>query len=130
MNGRRGSTMVEAAFVITTFLIVLIGIMDLGRLGFAYTSVAYATHHAARFAATNGSASGHAAAASDVQSNVQNNVVALDTGKLTVNVTWTPDNRPGSQVQVSVNYGFKPLLIPLSAGIVNLKSTSSQTITQ
>ena len=92
---RRGSTMVEGALVLTSFVFLLLGVMDFGRLGFAYNSVTYAAHHAARFAATNGSASGHAATLATIQTNVQNNVVALDTTCLTVGVTWTP-NKPGS----------------------------------
>jgi Flp pilus assembly protein TadG len=130
MRRRRGSAMVEAALVTTSFIFLLVGIMDFGRLGFAYNSVTYAAHRAARFAATNGSGSGHAASASDIQSNVQSNIVALDTSSLTVNVTWTPDNHPGSKVQVVVSYSFKPLLIPISSSALTLKSTSSQIITQ
>ena len=127
---RRGSTMVEGALVLTSFVFLLLGVMDFGRLGFAYNSVTYAAHHAARLAATNGSASGHAATLATIQTNVQNNVVALDTTCLTVGVTWTPNNNPGSQVQVVVSYAFKPLLIPISSTSVTLKSTSTEYITQ
>ena len=127
---RRGSTMVEGAVVITSFIFLLLGVMDFGRLGFAYNSVTYAAHHAARFAATNGSASGHAASLAAIQSNVKSNIVALDPTCLTVNATWTPNNNPGSQVQVVVSYSFKPLLIPISSTSLTLKSTSTQYITQ
>jgi Fe2+ transport system protein FeoA len=47
-----------------------------------------------------------------------------------VGVTWTPNNNPGSQVQVVVSYAFKPLLIPISSTSVTLKSTSTEYITQ
>ena len=47
MRGRRGSTMLEGALVMTTFVILLVGSMDFGRLGFAYSSVTYAAHQAA-----------------------------------------------------------------------------------
>jgi Flp pilus assembly protein TadG len=119
--------MVEGALVLTSFVFLLLGVMDFGRLGFAYNSVTYAAHHAARFAATNGSASGHAATLATIQTNEQNNVVATC---LTVGVTWTPNNNPGSQVQVVVSYAFKPLLIPISSTSVTLKSTSTEYITQ
>ena len=130
MRRRRGSTLVESALVTTTFLILLVGVFDFGRLGFAYNSITYAAHHAARFAATNGSGSGHPAAAKDIQSNAQSNVVALDTSALTVTVTWTPDNHPGSQVQVAVSYSFRPVLIPISSTSLTLKSTCNETIVQ
>jgi Flp pilus assembly protein TadG len=122
--------MVEAALVTTAFIFLLVGIMDFGRLGFACNSVTYAAHHAARFAATNGSASGHPATAAGIKSDVLSNIVALNSASLTVNVTWTPNNNPGSQVQVVVSYSFQPMLIPISSKALTLKNTSSETITQ
>jgi Flp pilus assembly protein TadG len=130
MKGRRGSTMLEGALVMTTFVILLIGSMDFGRLGFNYNSVTYAAHQAARFASTSGSASGHAATVATIQSNAYNNLVGLSATGLTVAVTWTPNNNPGSQVQVVVSYSFKPLVVPISAGSLMLRSTAVDVITQ
>jgi Flp pilus assembly protein TadG len=130
MRGRRGSTMLEGALVMTTFVILLVGSMDFGRLGFAYSSVTYAAHQAARFAATNGSASGHAASVATIQANADSNLLGLDASKLTVSVTWTPNNNPGSQVQVVVSYGFQPLVVPISSTSLTLKSTAVDIITQ
>jgi Flp pilus assembly protein TadG len=129
-RGRRGSTMLEGAFVMTTFVILLVGSMDFGRLGFTYNSVTYAAHQAARFASTNGSASGHAATVATIQANADNNLIGLSATGLTVAVTWTPNNNPGSQVQVVVSYRFTPLVIPISAGSLTLKSTAVDIITQ
>jgi len=126
----RGSTMVEASLVTVCFLFLIVGITDFGRLGFAYNSITYATHLAARFAATNGSASGHAASAATIQSNVTSNLVGLNSAALTVTVTWTPNNNPGSQVQVTAAYNFKPLLIPISATTIALRSRCTETIAQ
>jgi Flp pilus assembly protein TadG len=130
MRGRRGSTMLEGALVMTTFVILLVGSMDFGRLGFAYSSVTYAAHQAARFAATAGSASGHAASVANIQANADSNLLGLDATKLTVSVTWTPNNNPGSQVQVVVSYAFKPLVVPISSTSLTLKSTAVDVITQ
>jgi Flp pilus assembly protein TadG len=130
MKRRRGSTMLEGAFVMTTFVILLIGSMDFGRLGFTYNSVTYAAHQAARFASTNGSASGHAATVAAIQTNADNNLIGLSATGLTVAVTWTPNNNPSSQVQVVVSYSFKPLVIPISSGSLTLKSTAVDVITQ
>ncbi|HUB77365.1 MAG TPA: TadE family protein [Bryobacteraceae bacterium] len=130
MRGRRGSTMLEGALVMTTFVILLIGAMDFGRLGFAYSSITFAAHQAARFAATNGSSSGHAATAANVQSSANSNLLGLNPGSLTVLVTWSPNNNPGSQVQVQVSYGFQPLVVPISSSAVTLRSTAVDTITQ
>ena len=130
MRGRRGSTMLEGALVMTTFVVVLVGSMDFGRLGFAYNSVTYAAHQAARFAATSGSASGHAASVAAIQANADSNLLGLDASRLTISVTWTPNNSPGSQVQVVVSYGFQPLVIPISSKSLTLKSTAVDIITQ
>lgn len=130
MRRRRGSTMLEGALVMTTFVILLVGVMDFGRLGFTYNSVTYAAHQAARFAATNGSASGHPASVATIQSNAEGNLVGMSAKSLTVSVTWTPNNNPGSQVQVVVSYGFQPLLVPISPNSLTLKSTAVDVITQ
>jgi Flp pilus assembly protein TadG len=122
--------MLEGALVMTTFVILLVGSMDFGRLGFAYNSVTYAAHQAARFAATNGSASGHAASVATIQANADSNLLGLNASKLTVSVTWTPNNNPGSQVQVVVSYGFQPLVIPISSTSLTLNSTAVDVITQ
>ncbi|MGD0867933.1 MAG: TadE family protein [Bryobacteraceae bacterium] len=127
---RRGSTMVESALVTTAFLILLMGIADFGRMGFAYNSIAFAAHRAARWAATRGSTSGHAAALADVQADALANLAALDNTQLTVGVTWSPNNSPGSTVQVQLTYNFKTLLIPISSTTLTLKSESAQIITQ
>lgn len=132
MTGRRGSTMLEGALVMTTFVILLIGAMDFGRLGFAYSSVTYAAHQAARFASTNGSASGHAASVATIQANATGNLVGLNAKALTVSVSWIPvnNNNPGSQVEVVVSYSFQPLVVPISSGAITLKSTAVNYITQ
>lgn len=130
MKGRRGSTMLEGALVMLTFVLLLVGAMDFGRLGFTYNSVTYAAHQAARFAATNGSSSGHAATVATIQANADNNLPGLSAANLTVSVTWTPNNSPGSQVQVIVSYAFQPLLVPISSRSLTLKSTAVDTITQ
>ncbi len=122
--------MVEPALVTSLFLILVMGIADFGRMGFAFNSLSFAAHRAARWASARGSASGHAAAAADVQADALANATALDNTQLSVAVTWSPNNNPGSTVQVQMTYNFKTLLIPISSKALTLKSTSTQIITQ
>jgi Flp pilus assembly protein TadG len=122
--------MIEPAMATSLFLLLVMGIADFGRMGFAFNSIAFASHRAARWASTRGSASGHAAAVADIQANALSNVAALDNSQLTVGVTWSPNNSPGSSVQVQITYNFKTLLIPISSKALTLKSTSAQTISQ
>lgn len=127
---RRGSTMIESTLVATVFLLLLVAIMEFGRLGFAYNSVSFAAHRAARYASVRGSASGHPATAGDVAAEAGALMVALDPAQVTVATTWTPDNHPGSTVQVKVSYGFRTLLIPMSSSLMTLATTSRQPVVQ
>ena len=130
-NGKtRGSAMIESAMVATVFLLLLVAIMEGGRLGLAYNSISFAAHRAARFAAVRGSASGHPASAADVQAEALGLVVALDPSNLTVTTTWTPDNHPGSTVQVTVAYRFRTLLVPLGSGLGPLSTTARDVVAQ
>ncbi|SPE38326.1 putative TadZ/CpaE protein [Candidatus Sulfopaludibacter sp. SbA6] len=126
----RGSSLVESSIVAVVLLLLLVSITEFGRLGFAYNLVSFATHRGARYAAVRGSASGHPAAASDVQTEVQSYINALDLTKLTVATTWTPNNSPGSTVQVKSSYGFQSILIPMSSSLITVETTCKQTITQ
>jgi Flp pilus assembly protein TadG len=52
-HGRSGQGLVEFALVIPVFLLLLFGIIDIGRAVFAYTAVANAAREGARVAAVN-----------------------------------------------------------------------------
>ena len=124
---RRGSTLVESAVVATVFLMLLAGVMEFGRLGFAYNCVSFAAQRAARFASVRGSSSGHAALASDVASAAKGYAL-LNAAQMTVATTWLPNNQPGSTVQVIVTYTFKSVLVPV--GTMTLQTTSRHIIAQ
>jgi len=126
----RGSTLVESSVVAVVFLLLLVGIMEFGRLGFAYNEVSFAAQRAARYAAVRGSTSGHPASAADVQNAALVYTGALDNTKVTVTTTWTPNNQPGSTVQVKVAYNFVTVLVPLSSGALGFETTAREIITQ
>src|ERR1035441_540488 len=99
-SSRRGSTLVESALAILVFAILLVGIMDLGFTGFVVNSVTFAAQRAARYASVSGSGSGsgQAATASDIQAVAQEYAAPLAATALAVQVSWTPNNNPGSTV--------------------------------
>jgi hypothetical protein len=68
--------------------------------------------------------------AAAIQSDAEGNLVVLNAAKLTVTVTWTPNNNPGSSVQVVISCGFQALVIPISPTGLALKSTAVDIITQ
>ena len=129
-QARRGSTLVESAVVAAVFLLLLAGIMEFGRLGFAYNAVSFAAQRAARYAAVRGSGSGHAASAADIAAAAKTYTAALDNSQVTVTTTWTPDNHPGSTVQVKVSYRFATVLVPISASALTLQTTTRHIIAQ
>jgi Flp pilus assembly protein TadG len=122
--------MVEAALSLVLFLTVVFGIMDFGRLNWERTLLAHAARAGVRYAIVHGENSGRTAYAQDVSTVVKQQAVGLDPNVLQVTTTWSPDKKPGSNVQVQVSYNFSSLLpfVPLN-GIV-LSSSSRMVISQ
>jgi Flp pilus assembly protein TadG len=126
-NPRRGALILECALVYPITFMMILGII-IGGLGvFRYQEVAslaregsrYASLHGASYQQTTGKA---AATAADVYNKaVLPKAVALDASQLSCNVTWNPNNAPGSSVTVTVNYHWIPEAFLPS---MNLSSTS------
>ena len=129
-GSRRGGTMVESALVLLVFGVLLAGILELGIVGFAANSVSFAAQRGARFAAVRGSTSGHAATIEEVRTAAKAGGAPLPALNLNVDVSWLPDNQPGSSVQVTVSYAFTPALVPLSVMPLTLRSTARARILQ
>jgi hypothetical protein len=75
--------------------------------------------------------------ASDIQTFVSSMALGLNAHAcscaptaLCATTTWTPDNKPGSSVQVKVQYNFKPLVPLLPSAVLRLSSTSQMVISQ
>jgi len=128
--GRRGSTLIESAMVMLSFAVLMGGMMEVGLAGLISNTVSFAAQRAARYASVRGSASGNVATAANVQTIAQQYATPLNPNSLTVTVTWTPNNSPGSTVQVAVSYAIKPVFLPVSAGALTLTGTSRQIIAQ
>ena len=93
--------------VAAVFLTLLFGMIEFSGAMYAYDFVSYAASEAARYAMVHGSTSESPAQLSDIQSYVAGLASGLNTANLTVNATWTPNNQPGSMVQVTVQYNFQ-----------------------
>lgn len=130
LGSRRGAALVESALAMLVLGILIAGIMELGLAGLISNTVAFAAQRAARYASVRGSGSGHPAAVADIQATAQAYAAPLSPGSLTVTVTWTPNNNPGSTVLVTVAYAIKPSLLPVDGGILTLQNSARQTITQ
>ncbi|MGH9487562.1 MAG: TadE/TadG family type IV pilus assembly protein [Terriglobales bacterium] len=128
-----GSALVEFALVIPVLLMLLLGTVELGWGIYVYHFVASAASQAARYASVRGAEcsswpSACPASASDIQTYVRDLAPgAIDTSALTVSTTWTPNNSPGSVVNVTVQYNFL-LNVPFTAPITLSLQTSSDLV--
>jgi Flp pilus assembly protein TadG len=126
-TGRRGALVLECAFVYPITFLLILGLI-IGGLGvFRYQEVASLAREGSRYASLHGASyqqrTGKAAAtAADVYNNaILPMAVALDPSQITCNVTWNPNNTPGSSVTVTVSYHWIPEAFLPS---MNLSSTS------
>ena len=152
-GGRRGQALLEFAMVALVALMLILGIVEFGRLLLVYTTVADAARIGTRYAITHGtppagpSTTGTATSTdvSNMQSAVQTVVksflapatVNINAAGLSINTTFPnkvcgsstcTGTTPGNLVQVTVSYPYD-LLISYFPINVTLSSTSEGVIT-
>ena len=109
---QRGTSTVEAAIILIAFLMLLIGIMECGRLLSATHHLANIAREGARFAMVRGTESGLTTTSTTVSDYVKGltNYSGLDPAALTVTTTWTPDQARGSMVRVQLSHNFQSIV--------------------
>jgi Flp pilus assembly protein TadG len=135
----KGAALVEFGIVAVLLFTVLFGVIEMERMLLVYTTLANSTRAAVRYAivhgsdrnATDGAVNGPSSGGSyaNVQSVVRNlaNAGSLNTGDLTVTVSYAPSNAPGSTVSVKAVYAYDPFTaLPIK---VNLTSVSEGVVT-
>jgi Flp pilus assembly protein TadG len=105
---QRGSGLLEGALCFSSFLFITFGVMEFAMAVYGYNFCHYAAEDAARWASTRGANYPTPATSTTVQNYVTNEAIGL-TNTFTVTTTWTPNNSPGSIVQVTVAYTVIPL---------------------
>lgn len=136
-----GSSLVEFSLISFMFVIVLLGVVEMGRMVLVYTTVANATRAGARYAIVHGgdrTGSGIDGASgpgnvNEIQTVVQNFASAglINTSNLTISVTY-PDgnNSAGSSVSVTTTYPYDPLVTYFNSFLsATMGSTSEGVIT-
>ena len=136
----RGSSLIEFCLISVILVIVLLGVVEMGRMVLVYTTIANAAREGARYAIVHGkdqtvspSGPGDPCTCPDVQTVVKNFAGAglLNTDSLTITVSYpNGDNKAGSHVSVKVTYPYDPL-VNYFGSILNqtLASTSQGVIT-
>jgi len=124
---RRGGTMLEGALSFLVFLMFLLGIIDFSRLVWTYNTMAFGARQGTRYASVRGSSSGNPATATTISTYVQTQIIGITT--TSVSTTWTPNNSPGSTVQVTVQDIFSSL-IPWIPASISVQSRSQLIVVQ
>lgn len=108
----RGQAAIEFGLTALLFFTLVIFIMDGSRIFWNYLTVSEAAREGARFAIT------HGADADDpvgpdgyeaLRQVVQARAVGLDPAQMAVTAVWTPNNRRGSMVTVTVTYATRSI---------------------
>jgi hypothetical protein len=109
---RKGQSLVEFALILPILLIVLMGLLDLGRLYFAYVAVTDAAGEGAAYAAIYPEDNaGIVARAQDASGGL------IEIDENLIEITPPPAIQSGAPIAVSVAYNFT-LLTPLISGMV------------
>ena len=132
----RGSSLIEFALISFMFVMVLAGVVEMGRMVLVYNTIANAAREGTRYAIVHGadqtvspSGPGNVTA---VQTVVKNFASAglVDTSKLTITVAYPNGNTAGSLVSVKVTYPYDPFVNYFSSMLnQTLGSTSEGVIT-
>lgn len=126
----RGSALVEGALVLTILLLMVFGMIQFSYVVFGYNAVVYSARAGTRYAAVHGSSSPSPCTAATVQTQVLNQLPGVPASAVTVTTTWSPDNKPGSTVRVTVSANFSAMASLVMKQGVTLSSSSQMTILQ
>jgi Flp pilus assembly protein TadG len=127
----RGQAMAEFALVLTPCLALIFGIINFAMALYCYDFVCYSAQEAARYATVHGATAPTVATADDVTNYVDSLVAGvLNTNNVNVTTTWSPDNKPGSTVTITVSYSYPPLTSLVSSVTIPLTRTAAMVISQ
>ncbi len=125
----RGASVIELALIAPLLMLFTVGIIDIGRIGFANSTIKRVAVQGARYAGVRGSEKPFPATETEVVDYVKSGATAMPAAALSVSVVWEPNNSRGSTVTVQVDYQYEPLALGfLPFGPIQLRGTSTQTI--
>ena len=124
--------MVEFALSFVLFLTVSMGLFEMARAMWIYTTLSHAARQGARFAIVGGANSPTPASDADILAVVQKHAIGLVSSDVAVEVEWQDAAKDGGQfVRVRALYPFRFLTGPVfiaNQGVFNLGSVSQMTI--
>ena len=127
-RNRRGAAAVEFALLITPFLMVTFGIIELGVYSMDQQALLESVHAGVRYAVVHGSKSSSPATTSSLQTMIQNGSSVLTPSSVSVTVTFSPNNNPGSTVKIVATYPWSSVVPLLKLSAATITATSVSTI--
>ena len=110
LRDRRGTAVIEFAFVAPVLFVLTIGTIDVGRLVWSASMLHHMAREATRYASVRGAESNNPVTEADIQTYVQNRIIGMSAGDVNVAATWTPSNSSGGTVLVELDYTYSFLL--------------------
>lgn len=124
---QRGATIVELAFAGPIVILITLGAVKSARAIFAQAAITQAVKETAQFASVRGAASGASATVDELEA-MALQLADLSDHKTQVAVAWSPNNRPGSMVTITMQHDFEPLTTPFDGSTFTFNATASMTI--
>jgi Flp pilus assembly protein TadG len=120
IKSERGQAIVETALIMPLLLMMLMGMVEMGRLSNAYLAVTHAARHGARYGAVGGSNS-------EIIDKVKYAAVPLNVDNLSVTISPETNRLTGNDLSITVAYPIE-LIIPVFSGLVNPVNVKSTVI--
>lgn len=129
VSGDEGQSLVEFGIVAFLLLMLLFGVIEIGRMVLVYTAVANAARTGVRYAIVHGS--DNLATTDQIKTVVKNflGTSPVDPTRATITINYPACNNPGCKVTVTTSYPYDPLISYFPWPAINLRSTSQGVIT-
>lgn len=106
-----GQALVEMALVLPFFFLILLGVFEMGRVGYSYITVNNAAREGGRVATLGGTDD-------QIKNSIKDAATALDTMSITIIITPLEDDRQsGQEISVDVSYPVQ-LVIPIISDVI------------
>jgi Flp pilus assembly protein TadG len=106
---------------------LIFGIVSLAMTVYTYSFLSNAARDAVRYAIVHGSKSTSPATSDVIQTFVRNEAKGLKASAIGVSTSWSPNNNPGSTVNVQVSYSYQPFY-PFNSVTLPLSSSAQMVI--
>ncbi len=130
-RGERGQTLVEFAVVALAFLLMMVGILDLGRAVYAYNAIANAAREGARCAIVScklpyGCSGAGCTCSTSCVTTAAKAEAGFIANDITVTTTGPSSDSYGTYYTVSVSWPFTPIAVKVTAFTMNTSSKMYQ----